>query len=121
MNHIGKYQGTPCYECSDREYKDALSKGRDDGEQIFIIDGTMVRRNIIIGYYDGKSVRDVYDSVPYVVRHEPGPQREMTKTANEPAKVSVPAGEAYEEVTSKEINFADYSKVVDEFFAHLEQ
>jgi hypothetical protein len=40
----------------------------------------------------------------------------MTKTANEP----VPVGETYEEVTSREINFADYSKVVDEFFAHLD-
>jgi hypothetical protein len=120
MNNIGRYQGTPCYECSDREYKDALSKGHDDGAQIFIIDGTMVRRNIIIGYYDGKNVRDVYDHVPYVVMHEPGPQREMTKTANEPVKVSVPVGETYEEVTSREINFADYSKVVDEFFAHLD-
>lgn len=120
MKHIGKYQGTPCYECNDREYKDALSRDKDNGEQIFIIDGTMVRRNIIIGYYDGKSVRDVYDSVPYVVRHEPGPQREMTKTADEPVNVSVPTGETYEEVVSREINFADYSKVVDEFFALLE-
>lgn len=120
MNNIGRYQGTPCYECSDKEYKDALSKGHDDGAQIFIIDGTMVRRNIIIGYYDGKNVRDVYDHVPYVVMHEPGPQREMTKTADESVKVSVPAGETYEEVTKQEINFADYSKVVDEFFAHLE-
>lgn len=112
MKHIGKYQGTPCYECNDREYKDALSRDKDNGEQIFIIDGTMVRRNIIIGYYDGKSVRDVYDSVPYVVRHEPGPQREMTKTADEPVFT--------EDVVIKEINFADYSKVVDEFFALLE-
>ena len=59
MKHIGKYQGTPCYECNDREYKDALSRDKDNGEQIFIIDGTMVRRNIIIGYYDGKSVADM--------------------------------------------------------------
>ena len=118
MNNIGRYQGTSCYECSDREYKDALNKGRDDGAQIFIIDGTMVRRNIIIGYYDGKNVRDVYDHVPYVVMHEPGPQREMIKTADEP--VSTSAGEAYEEVTGRVINFADYSKVVDEFFAHLD-
>ena len=116
MNHIGKYQGTPCYECSDKEYKDALSKGRDNGGQIFIIDGTMVRRNIIIGHYDGNTVRDVYDGVPYLVQHEPGPQREMTATANEP--VYVP--KTCEEVVEKEINFADYSKVVDEFFAHLD-
>lgn len=113
MNHIGKYQGTPCYECSDREYKDALNKGQDDGKQIFIIDGTMVCKNRIVGHYDGKSVRDVYDDVPYVVKHEPGPEREMTKTADESAEVK--------EVTGKEINFADYSKVVDEFFAHLEK
>jgi hypothetical protein len=117
MKNIGKYQGTPCYECTDREYKEVYKKKQDDGHQIYIIDGTMVKRGIIIGHYDGNSVRDVYDGVPYLVQHEPGPQREMTETADKPVDVSVPTGE----VAIKEINFADYSKVVDEFFALLEK
>lgn len=112
MKNIGKYQGTICYECTDKEYKDVLKSGQDNGRQIFIIDGTMVKKNEIIGYYDGSHVRDVYDGVPYVVKHEPAPQRPLD---TEPAKSA-----EVEEVV-KEIRFSDYSKVVDQFFALLEQ
>ena len=90
MKNIGKYQGIPCYMCTEREYKDALNSGQDNGRQIFIIDETMVKRNEIIGYYDGRHVRDVYDGVPYVVVKQPGPQMPVEK---EPEKVSVPTGE----------------------------
>ena len=109
MKNIGKYQGTPCYMCTEREYRDALNSGQDNGRQIFIIDETMVKRNEIIGYYDGSHVRDVYDGVPYVVVKQPGPQMPVEK---EP-EVSVATGEI------KEIVYSDYTKIVDDFFAHL--
>jgi hypothetical protein len=111
MKNIGKYQGTPCYECTDREYKEVYKKKQDDGHQIYIIDGTMVKRGIIIGHYDGNSVRDVYDGVPYVVVKQPGPQMPVEK---EP-EASVPTGKT----EIKEIVYSDYTKVVDNFFAHL--
>lgn len=113
MKNIGKYQGIPCYMCTEREYKDALNSGQDNGRQIFIIDETMVKRNEIIGYYDGRHVRDVYDGVPYVVVKQPGPQMPVEK---EPEKVSVPTGET----EIKEIVYSDYTKIVDDFFAHLD-
>ena len=110
MERIGKYNGIDCYVCTDTEYKNKL-KDCDDGQYIYIIDGTMVRRNRIIGHYDGRNVRDRYDGVPYVVECKPGPQKEM-----KPIKVSDAVG-----VESKDINFADYSKIVDEFFANLDK
>ena len=101
MKNIGKYQGVPCYECSDKEYKDVLKSGQDDNK-IFIIDGTMVRKNIIIGYYNGSFVNDVYDGVPYVVEKQPGPTMPMDT-----------------EVEVKDVNYSDYTQVVDDFFANL--
>ena len=112
MKNIGKYQGVPCYECSDKEYKDVLKSGQDNGK-IFIIDGTMVKKNEIIGYYNGSFVRDVYDGVPYVVEKQPGLQVSMDREPVE--EVSVPTGN----VEIKEIVYSDYTKAVDDFFAHL--
>ena len=66
MKNIGKYNGIPCYECTHKEYVNARNGKLDDGRQIFIIDGTMVKNNIIVGYYDGKSVDDVYDMKTYL-------------------------------------------------------
>lgn len=111
MKNIGKYRRIPCYICTDGEYKEALKFGQDDGTRIFIIDETMVKKNEIIGYYDGSSVRDVYDGVPYVVERQPGPQMPVEK---EP-EVSATTGE--DEV--KEIVYSNYTQIVDDFFAHL--
>ena len=61
MKNIGKYNGIPCYECTHGEYVDAYKKDLDNGKQIFIINGVMVRQNVIIGIYDGKHVKDSYD------------------------------------------------------------
>lgn len=110
MKNIGKYQGTICYECTDKEYKDVLKSGQDNGRQIFIIDGTMVKKNEIIGYYDGSHVRDVYDGVPYVIVKQPGPQMPVEK------ETVAATGEA----EIKEIVYSNYTKVVDDFFAHLD-
>ena len=111
MKNIGKYQGIVCYECTDKEYKDVLKSGQDNGRQIFIIGETMVKNNEIIGYYNGTHVRDVYDGVPYVVVKQPGPQMPVEK---EPETVA-----ATGEVEIKEIVYSDYTKIVDDFFAHL--
>lgn len=110
MRNIGKYSGIPCYECTNIEWKDIYDEGNDNGRQIFIIDGIMVKNNKIIGYYDGKHVEDRYDEQPYFV------ETRKAKTARE---VSSTTGD--EEVTIKEICFSDYSRVVDEFFALLEK
>lgn len=65
MKNIGKYNGIPCYECTHKEYVDAYNKDLDTGKQIFIIDGTMVRQNVIVGKYDGQRVKDLYDGHVY--------------------------------------------------------
>lgn len=105
MKNIGKYQGILCYECNNKEYKDVLKSGQDNGKAIFIIDGTMVKKNEIVGYYDGNHVREVYDGVPYIVEKQPGP--------------IMPMDIEVEKVEVKDINYANYTQVVDNFFANL--
>lgn len=123
MKNIGRYNGISCYECSHSEYVNAYDNKLDDGKQIFIIDGTMVQKNTIIGYYDGKHVNDVYDGKMYYTKM-PSQKKTATVTADkkfvEEVKTSSPTGATYEEVVAKEIRFSDYSKIVDDFFAKLE-
>ena len=109
MKNIGKYNGIPCYECTHKEYVTARNSKLDDGRQIFIIEGTMVKNNIIIGYYDGKSVDDVYDMKTYLRSNEAKTAQERPTTVAEATGTEV-----------KEIVYSDYSIVVDDFFANLE-
>lgn len=144
MKNIGKYEGIPCYECTNVEWKNCYDRGRDDGKQIFIIDGVMVRNNKIIGHYDGQHVKDRYDDQPYYVEVKVdngdvmafNKQKkasftadnskydekfvEEVKTAQEGRSgttVVVP----YEELVKQNIDFGKYSTVVDQFFALLER
>ena len=123
MKNIGRYNGISCYECSHSEYVNAYDNKLDDGKQIFIIDGTMVQKNTIIGYYDGKHVNDVYDGKMYYAKM-PSQKKTTAVTADnkfvEEVKVSSSTGATYEEVVAKDICFSDYSKIVDGFFAKLE-
>ena len=112
MKNIGKYNGVPCYECTNVEWKDRYDRGQDNGKQIFIIDGIMVRNNKIIGHYDGKRVRDRYDEQLYFVAT-------ATKDNHNVMDMRNKAETADEEIVTKEIHFSDYSRVVDEFFATL--
>lgn len=135
MKNIGKYNGIPCYECSHREYIDPYNKDLDNGKQIFIIDGVMVRNNKIIGYYDGKHVEDIYNERPYFVATATkdngdvmqfNKQKKATFTAENSKWVEEVKAEtavavsSYEELVKQDINFGKYSTVVDEFFALLE-
>ena len=110
MKNLGKYNGISCYECTNAEWKSYYDKGKDDGYQIFIIDGIMVKKNKIIGYYDGQHVKDRYDEQPYYVEVK----CKKAETAREVSSTTGDEGEVM-----KEICFSDYSKVVDEFFALL--
>lgn len=132
MKNIGKYNGIFCYTCTNVEWKDAYDRGQDDGKQIFIIDGVMVRNNKIVGYYDGKHVKDKYDEQPYYVEVKIDRQKKATFTAenskwDEEFVEEVKAAQAgttvvvpYEELVKQDIDFGRYSTVVDEFFALLE-
>lgn len=133
MKNIGKYNGIPCYSCTYNEWKDCYDKGQDNGKQIFIIDGTMVCKNKIIGYYDGKHVKDKYDEQPYYIDNgdvmEFNKQKQATfnkrdEKSDEEAKVKTGTEAAvavsYEELVNQDIDFRRYSTVVDEFFALLE-
>ena len=131
MKHIGKYAGTPCYECTNVEWKDCYDRGNDNGKQIFIIDGVMVRNNKIVGYYDGTHVKDRYDEQPYYVEVKVDnhdvmnlpKQRKKAKAACDDVE-KVEAGTvttaSYEELVKQNIDFGKYSTVVDEFFSLLE-
>ena len=113
MKNIGKYNGIPCYTCTNVEWKDLYDGGKDNGKQIFIIDGVMVCNNKIVGHYNGSFVTDRYDEQPYFVEVKVDNHDVMNMRKNAEAAVS-------EEVVTKEICFSDYSRVVDEFFALLE-
>ena len=133
MKNIGKYNSIPCYECTHKEYVDAYNKDLDTGKQIFIIDGTMVRQNVIIGKYDGQRVKDLYDGQVYYRNDDVmnfNKQKKANFTADnskydekfvEEVKTSETAtAVSYEELVKQDIDFRRYSTVVDEFFALLE-
>lgn len=131
MKNIGRYNGITCYECTYNEYVDAYNKDLDNGKQIFIIDGTMVRQNVIIGQYDGKRVKDLYDGCVYYCNDdimEFNRQKKVENSkwnekfaeeANEKQEVQMTVA-SYEELVKQDIDFRRYSTVVDEFFALLE-
>ena len=111
MENIGIYKGCRCFVCTDKEYNECTHLS----DIIYIIDGTMVRNGIIIGHYDSNTVREVYDCVPYKVRHEPGPQVKISEGRKKDDENAV-RNDALE---LPQIDFKDYSKVVDEFFKNL--
>ena len=127
MKNIGRYNGISCYECTYNEYVDAYNKDLDNGKQIFIIDGTMVRQNVIIGQYDGKRVKDLYyycnDDVMEFNRQKKAENSKCNeKSVEETNKKQEGQMTAitYEELVKQNIDFGKYSVVVDEFFALLE-
>ena len=136
MKNIGKYNSIPCYECTHKEYVDAYNKDLDTGKQIFIIDGTMVRQNVIVGKYDGQRVKDLYDGKVYYRNDdvmEFNKQKKATFTADnskwdekfvEEVKTKQEGHmtvASYEELVKQDIDFGKYSTVVDQFFALLER
>ena len=138
MKNIGKYNGVFCYTCTNAEWKDCYNRGQDNGKQIFIIDGVMVRNNKIVGYYDGKHVKDKYDEQPYYVEVKVdngdvmafNKQKKATVTAEnskcdekfveEVRTTGTAVAVPYEELVKQDIDFGRYSTVVDQFFALLE-
>lgn len=135
MKNIGKYNGIPCYECTHKEYVDAYNKDLDTGKQIFIIDGTMVRQNVIVGKYDGQRVKDLYDGRVYYRNDdvmEFNKQKKASVTVDnskwnekfteevKTAQESQMTAASYEELVKQDIDFRKYSTVVDQFFALLE-
>lgn len=131
MKNIGKYNGVFCFTCTNVEWKDAYDRGQDDGKQIFIIDGVMVRNNKIVGYYDGKHVKDKYDEQPYFVATAMkdntdvmnlSKQYKKAETADDNSeKAETAVAVSYEELVKQDIDFGRYSTVVDQFFALLEK
>ena len=135
MKNIGKYQGTPCYECTHKEYVNTYNSNLDNGKQIFIIDGTMVRQNVIIGKYDGQRVKDLYDGQVYYCNDDvmefnkkktsfTADNSKQDKKFVEEVKVQQEGqmtAASYEELVKQDIDFGRYSTVVDEFFALLER
>ena len=97
MKNIGAYNGIDCFECNEAEYFNYYYSGKAK-DNIYIINGTMVRNNRIIGHYDGRRVKEYGGNEFYF------------KPKEEERVVSKPA----------DIDFSVYSKVVDEFFEKLE-
>ena len=144
MKNIGKYRGVDCFECSNSEWQ---TVGKNFPEVIFIINGVMVKNGVIIGHYDGKTVKDNWDGIKYSTRVLSDYQTEVaigrareklketkkvpeffedekkeTKAkAYEPVNYATFGGkpeETFENFDGK-IDWAVYSSVVDEFFATL--
>lgn len=143
MEHIGKYKGIMCYQCSMNEYEDMYHNGKIENNKIYIVNGIMVNKGIIIGYYDGRHVVDDYNAKKFEVKEKKQPagvaiwKNEMkndvaTFTAqnskwDEKFVEEVKAKQegrmtvaTYEELVKQDIHFGKYSTVVDQFFALLE-
>ena len=131
MKNIGKYNGVFCYTCTNAEWKDAYDRGNDNGKQIFIIDGVMVRNNKIIGHYDGQHVKDRYDEQPYFVATATKGNTDVMNLSKQYKKAEAAydnteetetaVAVSYEELVKQDIDFGKYSTVVDQFFALLEK
>ena len=133
MKNLGKYEGVFCFECSEKEYQRIFNRGDDNGTHIYIVNGTMIRNNTIIGYYDGIEVKKIHRGSPYyeiavkdshdVMQFK---QEKVTAESRKPveeAKVKQEGGMtvvSYEELVKQDIDFSKYSTVVDKFFALLE-
>ena len=116
MKRIGTYNNYQCYECDIDEYKKYHNDGSLVRGNIYIIDGVMVKDNIIVGYYNGKSVRDDYDGREYM------PKVKKPEAAENLVEALYKAQTATSSTTGieiKEINYSDYTGVVDEFFEKL--
>lgn len=98
MKNIGAYNGITCFECNEAEYFNYYYSGKAK-DNIYIINGTMVRDNRIIGHYDGRRVKEYGGNELYFK-----PKEEERVVVSKPAN----------------IDFSVYSKVVDEFFEKLE-
>ena len=141
MKNIGRYQGTPCYECTRDELYDLLREGKGNDINIYIADGVMVKKGIIIGYYDGNTVKEDYKGTPYLSEmiysemkskwdeEERAKQEEKVYYSKKKSKwddeteaeaAEVATATSYESLVKQDIDFNDYSKIVDEFFALLE-
>ena len=100
MKRIGTFNRDICYECTHDEYMELYNKN-ECGNDVYIIKGQMVKKNRLIGYYDGKKVVEYGGNEFYVKPKYETVEVKVNKTAD--------------------INFSDYSKVVDEFFEKLER
>ena len=125
MKNIGKYQGTSCFQCTKDELDDLLRKGKDDDKKIYIANGVMVKNGIIIGYYDGMYVKEDYSGTRYFVATAPKEEKESEvfyskKKSKWDETATAVSNVSYEDLVKQDIDFGNYSKIVDEFFALLE-
>ena len=103
MKRIGKYQNRICYELTKEEFFNG--KCYENDRDIFILheDGLMILNNRAFARYDGHSV-DEFMPYDYDV----------------PNKVRAQA-EVEAQVCSAFVDFSEYSKCVDDFFANLKE
>ena len=103
MKRIGKYQNKICYELTKEEFFNG--KCYENDRDIFILheDGLMILNNRAFARYDGNSV-DEFRPYDYYV----------------PNKVKAQA-EVEAQVCSAFVDFSEYSKCVDDFFANLKE
>ena len=102
MKRIGKYQNKICYELTKEEFFNG--KCYENDRDIFILyeDGLMILNNRAFARYDGHSVDEFRDPYDYYV---PNKVRAQTEA----------------QVSSAFVDFSEYSKCVDDFFANLKE
>lgn len=98
MKRIGKYQNKICYELTKEEFFN--DKCYENSKDIFVLheDGLMIFNNKVFGRYNGTTVDEFRDTYDYYV----------------PDRVEEQA-----QVCSAFVDFSEYSKCVDDFFANL--
>ena len=111
MTYLGKYNGVKCYKCYKYEYEDLYYRGACE-DVYYIIDGgpedgAMVRDNIIKGFYNGRIVNEMC-----------GGRFCAPKTYHASSSTGTKEYGSMELKVS-DIDFTEYSKVVDKFFESL--
>ena len=104
MKRIGKYQNKICYELTKEEFFNG--KCYENDRDIFILheDGLMIHKNRAFGRYDGTRVDEFSDAYDYYVPNKARAQTEVEA-----------------QVCSAFVDFSEYSKCVDDFFANLKE
>lgn len=98
MKNIGRYEGKDCWSCTKEEWLEL--KDRTGNGVIYIIGEDMVCANSIIGNYDGHRVNRYQE--PYAIYHFERAKKTETKAV-------------------ADIDFKEYTKVVDDFFKDMEK
>lgn len=122
MRHEGTYLGRDVFGIERREYDRKYCAGKLDGSCFYWLcdeNYYMILDGEIIGTMLGYSVSRLNGSIKYVPKYQIPKKKPRAKTNSEHEE---PVSNVKEEegLAVPQINFKDYSKIVDQFFENLQ-